>query len=121
MPQTTWAATQKATPFLASLRPSAGAGRSMTDMTAVYRGTRPPTTRNMAWVACRGRRASLCAQGHLFAQQFEDDRVGQRLEGGIDNIGRHADREPAIALAVAAFDQNPGRGSRAAIEDTHLV
>ena len=59
--------------------------------------------------------------GHAFAQQLEDDRVGQRLEGGIDDIGRDADGEPAIALAIAAFDQNPGGGSRSAIEDTHLV
>ena len=36
-------------------------------------------------------------------------------------LGGDADREPAVAFFVAAFDQNAGGGSRAAIEDTHLV
>ena len=46
----------------------------------------------------------------------------QRLEAGIDDVGRYADREPALARAlVAAFHQHARDGLGAASEDTHLV
>src|SRR5262249_48599535 len=43
------------------------------------------------------------------------------LEGGIDDIRRHADGGPAVALPVPALDQNPRHGVGAGGEDTHLV
>src|SRR5437763_7517514 len=68
------------------------------------------------------RRALRMGSGtHPFAHQLENYRVGESLEGGIDDIGRDADGEPALAFGVAAFDQNAGGSSRSAIEDTHLV
>ena len=43
------------------------------------------------------------------------------MEGGVHNVGRHANGEPSVALAVAAFDQHAGDGFSATGEDTHLV
>ena len=46
----------------------------------------------------------------------------QRLEAGVDDVGRDADREPALARAlVAALDQHARDGLGAAREDAHLV
>ena len=40
---------------------------------------------------------------------------------GIDDVGRHAHGEPAVAGPVAALDQHPGDGLGAPREDTDLV
>ena len=55
------------------------------------------------------------------AIELVDDRIGQRLERGIDDIRRHAHRGPAIALAVGAFHHDAGHRLGAAGEDAHLV
>ena len=60
-----------------------------------------------------GRRAGL--------HQLVDDRIHQRLERRIDDIGRHADRGPTLALLVLALDQHPRHRFRAAVEDTHAI
>src|SRR5262245_12920889 len=61
-------------------------------------------------------------RGRTRAQKLIGDGVDQRLEAGIDDVGRDADREPALARAlVAAFHQHAGDGLGAAREDTHLV
>src|SRR4029453_8372856 len=71
-----------------------------------------------AWPDESGARA---LGAHAFADQLENDRVGQSLERGIDDVGRYADRKPPFPFGIAAFDQNAGGGSRSAIEDTDLV
>src|SRR6478609_8762589 len=53
--------------------------------------------------------------------QLVDHRIHQRLERGVDDIGRDADRGPALAVLVLALDQHPRHRFRAAIEDTHAV
>ncbi|GCC47017.1 hypothetical protein chiPu_0031074, partial [Chiloscyllium punctatum] len=53
--------------------------------------------------------------------QLVEHRIHQRLERGVDDIGRDADRGPALAGLVLAFDQNPRDRLGAAIEDTHAV
>src|SRR5215510_13255122 len=70
-------------------------------------------TRYLRERAASHRRASL--------HQLVDDRVHQRLERGIDDIGRYPDRGPALAALVLAFDQHPGHRLRAGVEDTHAV
>src|SRR6185437_16285017 len=61
----------------------------------------------------------LCARA--IAKQFVADRVAERLERRIDDVGRDADRRPAVAGAVGTFDHHAGHGLGAAREDTHLV
>src|SRR5882672_12839847 len=53
--------------------------------------------------------------------QLVDDRVHQRLERGIDDVGRDADRHPALAVLVLALDQHAGHRLRAGVEDTHAI
>src|SRR5579871_4213710 len=53
--------------------------------------------------------------------ELVDNRVHQRLERCIDDIGRDTDGTPRLALLVGAFDQNPRHGLGAAIEDTHAI
>src|SRR3974390_1998297 len=59
--------------------------------------------------------SSRCAGFH----QLVDDRVHQRLERGINDVGRYPDRCPALAPFVRTFDQNPRHRLGAAIEDAH--
>ena len=63
--------------------------------------------------------ARLCADA--VAIEFVGDGICQRLERGIDDVGRHADRRPARAFAVGAFDHHARHGLGAACEDTHLI
>src|SRR6185437_5143458 len=51
--------------------------------------------------------------------QLEDDRIHQGLERGIDDIRRHADRGPAFARLVLAFDEHARDRRSAAVEDAH--
>src|SRR6202795_5260301 len=53
--------------------------------------------------------------------QLINDGIHQRLERRIDDVGGDADRGPAIAGFVGAFDQDAGDGLRAAVEDTHAL
>src|SRR6185437_6560417 len=53
--------------------------------------------------------------------QLVDDRIHQRLERSVDDVGRHPDRRPMIAGLVLAFDQDPGHGLRTAVEDAHAI
>ena len=56
-----------------------------------------------------------------FAQQLVVDRVDQRLEGRVDDIGRNADRRPAFALAVGAFDEHARHRVGAALKHAHAI
>src|SRR5258708_19907191 len=40
------------------------------------------------------------------AHELVDDRVHQRLERGVDDVGRDADRGPALSGLVLALDQD---------------
>src|SRR5712691_7984055 len=40
--------------------------------------------------------------------ELVDDRIHQRLERGVDDVGRDADRGPALAGLVLALDQDAG-------------
>src|SRR6202035_4231131 len=64
-------------------------------------------------VPCLPRRARL--------HQLVDDRIHQRLERGIDDVGRDADRGPMLAGLVLALDQHAGDRLGAAIEDAHAI
>src|SRR6516225_11090572 len=55
------------------------------------------------------------------AHELVDDRVHQRLERGIDDVGRDADRGPALSGLVLAFDQDARHRLGAAIENAHAV
>src|SRR5215468_1223954 len=53
--------------------------------------------------------------------QLVDDRIHQRLERGVDDIGRDADRGPTLAGLVGALDQHARHRLGAAVEDAHAV
>src|SRR4051812_6902467 len=53
--------------------------------------------------------------------QLVHDRIHQRLERGIDDVGRDADRGPALPRFVLALDQHARYRFGAAIEDTHTI
>src|SRR3954463_8214594 len=53
--------------------------------------------------------------------ELVDDGIHQRLERGIDDIGRHADRGPMLAGLVFALDQHPRHGFSARVENTDAV
>src|SRR5436190_19865736 len=55
------------------------------------------------------------------AHQLVDDRIHQRLERGIDDVGGNADRGPALAALVLALDQDAGHRLGATVEDTHAI
>src|ERR1700681_4266731 len=50
--------------------------------------------------------------------QLVDDRIHQRLERGVDDVGRHPDGGPALAALVLALDQDPRDRLGAGVEDT---
>ena len=53
--------------------------------------------------------------------QLVDDRIHQRLERRIDDVRRHPDGGPVLAVLVLALDQNPRHRLGAGVEDTHAV
>src|SRR3954454_6456149 len=53
--------------------------------------------------------------------QLVHDGIHQRLERGIDDVGRDADSGPALAAFVLALDQDAGHRFGAAVEDAHAV
>src|SRR5262249_46986602 len=53
--------------------------------------------------------------------ELVDDRIHQRLERGIDDVGRDADRGPALAGLILALDQDAGHRLGATIENAHAV
>src|SRR4051794_8592138 len=53
--------------------------------------------------------------------QLVEYRIHQRLERGVDDVGRDADRGPSLALLVLALDQHPRDRLGAAIEDTDAI
>ena len=53
--------------------------------------------------------------------QLVNHRIHQRLKRRVDDIGRYADRGPALAGLVFALDQHPRDRFRATIEDTHAI
>src|SRR5438094_7695254 len=53
--------------------------------------------------------------------ELVDDGIHQRLERGIDDIGRHADRGPMLAGLVLALDQHPRHGFGSGVEDTDAI
>src|SRR5260370_30263649 len=55
------------------------------------------------------------------ADERVDDRVHQRLERGVDDVGRDADRGPALSGLVLAVDQDARHRLGAAIENAHAV
>ena len=55
------------------------------------------------------------------ADELVHNRIRSGLEARIHDIGRNPHREPAIALAITAFDQNPRGRPRATIQNPHLV
>ena len=61
----------------------------------------------------KGKRRALLRR-HAELDQPVNDRVDQRLERGVDDVARYADRRPALAGRVAELDQNPRHGVRAA-------
>src|SRR5947209_15701041 len=55
------------------------------------------------------------------ADQLVNDRIHERLERGINDVGRYADGGPTVAVLVLALDENARDGLRAAIEYPHAV
>src|ERR1044071_2763352 len=53
--------------------------------------------------------------------QLVHDRIHQRLERGVDDIRRDADRGPALAGFVLALDQHARHRLGAAVEDTYAI
>src|SRR5262252_5901220 len=53
--------------------------------------------------------------------ELVDDRIHQRLERGVDDVGRDAHRGPALPGLVLALDQDAGHRLGAAIENAHAV
>src|SRR6516164_2962909 len=53
--------------------------------------------------------------------ELVDDRIHQRLERGVDDVGRDADRGPALPGLILALDQDAGHRFGAAIENAHAV
>src|SRR6516165_9485573 len=53
--------------------------------------------------------------------ELVDDRIHQRLERGVDDVGRDADRGPALPGLILALDQDAGHRLGAAIENAHAV
>ena len=49
------------------------------------------------------------------------DRVDQRLERGVKDVARRADRPPRVALAVAEFDEHAHHRGGAAPKDAHAI
>src|SRR5216684_9218514 len=82
-----------------------------------------------SWISLRSIRATrsvggptperLCRRARL--HQLVDDRIHQRLERSVDNVGRHPDRGPALAVLVLAFDQHARHGLGAGVEDADPV
>src|SRR3546814_10943989 len=56
----------------------------------------------------------------LVRSQLPCDRIHHRRKRRVYDVGRDADGEPAIALAVGALDHHARGGFGAAIEDAHL-
>src|SRR5215813_14236069 len=55
------------------------------------------------------------------AHELVDDRIHQRLERGVDDVGRDADCGPALPGLVLALDQDAGHRLGATIENAHAV
>src|SRR2546430_5825787 len=55
------------------------------------------------------------------AHELVHDRIHQRLKRRIDDVGRDADRGPALAGLVLALDQHTRYRFRAAIENAHAL
>src|SRR5580692_12799908 len=79
---------------------------SKTGVDALMRATRPKPWRS---------------RGRAGFDQLVDDRIHQRLERGVDDVGRDSDRGPALAALVAALDQHPRHRLGAAVENAHPV
>ena len=71
----------------------------------------------------RGRAECSCPElgWGLVPIQLVNDGVSQRLERRIHDVGRHAHRGPAVALAVGAFHHHARHRLGAAGEDAHFV
>src|SRR5215468_6157710 len=66
--------------------------------------------------------ANETSAGRTCSQQLIRDGIDQRLETGVDDVGRHADREPALARRlVATLHQHARDRLSATGEDAHLV
>src|SRR3954465_6227501 len=61
----------------------------------------------------------LCRRARL--HQLVDHRIHQRLERGVDDVGGHPDRSPAVAVLVLALDQGARDRAGAAVEDTDAI
>src|SRR6516165_5268276 len=61
------------------------------------------------------------SRGGAGLHELVDDRIHQRLERGVDDVGRHPDGGPAFAAFVTALDQDARHRLGAGIEDTHAV
>src|SRR6202030_1809853 len=53
--------------------------------------------------------------------QLVDDRIHQRLERGVDDVGGHADRGPVIAVLVGALDEHARHRLCAGVEDADSI
>src|SRR4029077_18305143 len=53
--------------------------------------------------------------------QLVDDRIHQTLERRVDDVGRDADRGPALAGLVLALDQHARDSLGAAVEDAYPI
>jgi hypothetical protein len=83
-----------------------------------------PASRMPAVSSCGGAFWSWCSGDdyrYAVAIELVADRIRQRLERGVDDVGRHAHRRPARAPARPHFHHHARHGLRAAREDTHLV
>src|ERR1700730_11760504 len=60
-----------------------------------------------------------CGLPRAGPQKFISDRVGNRLERGIDNIGRDPDRRPTLPQTIAKFSQNPCHRIRSTVKDAN--
>ena len=77
------------------------------------RARRDPRRRSVRGRSPRSRSA-------LPVQQLPVDRIEQRLETGIHDIGAHPHRGPAPPLPVGAVDDDPRHGLGAALRNPHL-
>src|SRR5580658_6371142 len=65
--------------------------------------------------------SSPCLPRRARLHQLVHDRIHQRLERGVDDVARDADRRPMLAGLVLALDQHAGDRLGAAVEDAHAV
>src|ERR1700692_1398720 len=62
-----------------------------------------------------------CSPRRAGFDQLVHDRIHQRLERGVDDVARDADRGPMLAGLVLALDQHAGDRLGAAVEDAHAI